>query len=534
MYPDGKMNKKNITCYPSAGSAVPGKAKTGKIRVAAYARVSSDHVEQEGSFDSQVTHFEELISSHKEWENVGIYADDGITALNMKERKEFNRMVQDALAGKIDIIFTKSLSRFARNTVDALTTIRSLRAKNVAIIFEKEGINTLEVTGELLVTILACVAQNESLSLSQNVQIGLSYKYQRGEYSINYTNFIGYTMNEENQLVIVPEETKLIKRIFSEFLEGKTEGEIAREFNSEKIRTATGHGKWAPMTISRMLRNEKYVGDALLQKTCTTDVLEKVRAINDGIQPQYYIRDDHEAIISREDFLLVQAELARRHRYFSDSNGKMIRKRDYPFTQKVVCGGCKDIYIRDTDRQRDGSKKCFWKCRKRIKYGTKICSNINVKEEELKEITLKAVKELFSDREKFLNEIQIFIDSLSQGITYEELDEKLEEFRKEHALLVSTHAIPSLIAENERTREDMLVEYANNHIDRVNALKVLEYLENRPAINSYEASMMNDLVEKISVYSDRFEVRFYGEIVVNIKKDYERWPVAKMRKAKRK
>lgn len=489
------------------------------IRVAAYARVSSDHVEQDGSFDSQVSHFKELISSHAEWENAGVYADDGISALNMKERTEFNRMVQDALAGKIDIILTKSLSRFARNTVDAITTIRSLRAKNVAIIFEKEGINTLEVTGELLVTILACVAQNESLSLSQNVQIGLSYKYQRGEYSLNYTNFIGYTMNEENRLVVVPEEAKLIKRIFSGFLNGKTEGEIAREFNRENIPTATGHGKWAPMTINRMLRNEKYVGDALLQKTCTTDVLEKARAINDGIKPQYYIRDDHEAIISREDFLLVQAELARRHRYYSDSNGRMVRKTDYPFTQKVICSDCKDIYIRISELQKGGRKKHFWKCKKRIKCKTKTCSNISVNEEELKDVTLKAVKKLLSDRVKSLNKIQSFLYSLSHGITYEKLDEKLEEFRKEHALLVSACTSAALITESEKAREDMLVKYADDHIARVNALKVLKFLEKKPAINDYEDSLMNDLVEKITVYSGRFEVGFYGGITVDVGKD---------------
>lgn len=280
-----------------------------KMKVAAYCRVSTELEEQDSSYEAQVEYYTSKISENENWKNAGIYADDGKSGTNTKKRADFNAMIQDALAGKIDMILTKSVSRFARNTVDSLVTIRKLREKNVAVVFEKEGINTLEGTGEILITILSSLAQEESRNISENIRWGVVRKFEKGKIIVNCTKFMGYTKNEDGDLVIVPEEAEIVKLIFRLYLEGYSTGKIAKHLEEQGIKTATGQDKWHSTVIDKMLRNEKYMGDALLQKTYTVDFMTKKKVKNTGIVPQYYVEDDHEAIIPKELFYRVQEEM---------------------------------------------------------------------------------------------------------------------------------------------------------------------------------------------------------------------------------
>ena len=282
---------------------IPAKAKVGarqktedapKLRVAAYCRVSTDTDEQATSYEAQIEHYTEYINKNPGWELAGIYADDGISGTNTKKRGEFNRLIDDCMAGQIDMVFTKSISRFARNTLDCLKYIRQLKEKNIAVFFEKEAINTLDAKGEVLLTIMASLAQQESQSLSQNVRLGLQYRYQQGKVQVCANRFLGYDKDEDGNLVINPTEAEVVKRIFREYLEGKSYYAIGQGLTADGIRTAAGNDFWLASTLRKILTNEKYIGDALLQKTVTTDFLNKKRVVNKGIVPQYYVEGSHE------------------------------------------------------------------------------------------------------------------------------------------------------------------------------------------------------------------------------------------------
>lgn len=293
-----------------------------KLRVAAYCRVSTDSDEQATSYEAQVEHYTEYIQKSPDWEFAGIYADDGISGTNTKKREEFNRMIDDCKAGNIDMIITKSISRFARNTLDCLKYIRQLKDMNIPVLFEKESINTMDAKGEVLITIMASLAQQESQSLSQNVKMGLQYRYQQGKVQINHNRFLGYTKDADGNLVIDPEQAETVKRIYREYLEGLSMDKIAAGLERDGILTGAGGKKWHTSTINKILRNEKYIGDALLQKTYTTDFLNKTRVKNNGLVPQYYVEGDHEAIIPKDIYLQVQEELVRRRVVKTSANGK--------------------------------------------------------------------------------------------------------------------------------------------------------------------------------------------------------------------
>ena len=283
-----------------------------KLRVAAYCRVSTELEEQESSYEAQVEYYTRKIQETENWKLAGIYADDGKSATNTKKRDDFKAMIKDAEGGKIDMILTKSVSRFARNTVDSLLTIRKLKEKNVAVVFEKEGVNTLDGTGEILITILSSLAQEESRNISENTRWGVVRKFEKGKVIVNHNKFMGYTKNENGDLVIVPKEAEIVRLVFRLYLEGYSAGKIAKYLEEQKIKTATGLERWHDTVVLKMLRNEKYMGDALLQKTYTVDFMTKKKVMNKGIVPQYYVEDDHEAIIPKDLFYRVQEELARR------------------------------------------------------------------------------------------------------------------------------------------------------------------------------------------------------------------------------
>ena len=278
---------RNVTVIPARQRMGGGikKEEKPKLRVAAYCRVSTDSDEQATSYETQIEHYTSFIQKNPEWELAGIFADDGISGTNTKKREEFNSMIDECMAGKIDMIITKSISRFARNTLDCLKYIRELKSKNIPVFFEKENINTMDSKGEVLLTIMASLAQQESQSLSQNVKLGLQYRYQQGLVQVNHNRFLGYTKDEDDRLVIVPEEAEIVKRIYREYLEGASLAQIGDGLEADGILTGAGKKQWLATTIKKILSNEKYIGDALLQKTYTVDFLSKKRVKNNGIVP---------------------------------------------------------------------------------------------------------------------------------------------------------------------------------------------------------------------------------------------------------
>ena len=301
-------------------------------------------------------------------------------------------MIDECMAGNIDTVITKSISRFARNTIDCLKYIRLLKDKNIAVWFEKESINTMDSKGEVLITIMASLAQQESQSLSQNVKLGLQYRYQQGTVQVNHNHFLGYTKDSDGHLVIDPEQAEVVKRIYREYFEGLSMKKIAEGLEQDGILTGAGKTKWYDSTINKILQNEKYMGDALLQKTVTTDFLTKKRVRNTGTLPQYYVEDDHKTIIPKEIFMQVQAELVRRRKVHTGPNGqKRIYSGNNCFSQMVVCGECGELYRR-VHWNNHGCKSIVWRCscsRLEPSRAAMNCTSRTVKEDLLQEVTVK-------------------------------------------------------------------------------------------------------------------------------------------------
>ncbi|MEE1037189.1 MAG: recombinase family protein, partial [Oscillospiraceae bacterium] len=294
------MPAKNITVIPATidpHTRIP-KAATTFRKVAGYARVSTDSEEQLTSYEAQVDYYTRYIRSRPDWQFVNVYTDEGISATNTKRREGFNRMVQDALDGKIDLIVTKSVSRFARNTVDSLTTVRKLKDAGVEVYFEKENIWTLDSKGELLITIMSSLAQEESRSISENVTWGQRKRFADGKVSIPYGHFLGYRKGADGLPEVVPEEAEIVRSIYRMYMEGKSSNAIATYLTKQNIPSPAGKPSWQRCTVESILRNEKYKGAALLQKKFTVDFLQKKMKVNEGEVPQYDVEHSHEAIIA--------------------------------------------------------------------------------------------------------------------------------------------------------------------------------------------------------------------------------------------
>ena len=331
---------RSVTVIPSTISPLTHlpELASRKRRVAGYARVSTDKDEQFTSYEAQIDYYTQYIKRNPEWQFITVYTDEGLSGLNAKKRDGFNQMVSDALAGKIDLIVTKSVSRFARNTVDSLTTVRKLKDKGIEVYFEKENIYTLDSKGELLITIMSSLAQEESRSISENVTWGQRKRFADGKVSLPYKRFLGYRRGADGFPEIIEEEAAIVRKIYRAFIDGQTTNAIAKMLTAEGIPTPGGKQKWQASTIRSILTNEKYRGDARLQKAFTVDFLTKKTKKNEGEVPQYYVHQSHEAIIQPEDFDRVQAEFARREAYGRSYSSKSI------FSSKIVCGDCGAFY----------------------------------------------------------------------------------------------------------------------------------------------------------------------------------------------
>ena len=414
-------------------------AQPVRRKVAGYARVSTDSDAQFTSYEAQVDYYTRFIQSHDDWEFVSVYTDEGISGTNTRHREGFKRMVADALAGKIDLIVTKSVSRFARNTVDSLTTIRQLKEKGCECFFEKENIWTFDSRGELLITIMSSIAQEESRSISENTTWGHRKRFQDGKVSVPFKFFLGYDRGEDGNLVVNPEQAETVKLIFRLYLSGYSFISVARELTSRGIPTPRGKQKWSQSTVMSILTNEKYKGDALLQKCYTVDFLTKKQKKNHGEIPQYYVEGNHEAIIEPALFDMVQEEIARRSKNTKRYSGVSI------FASKIKCGCCGDWFGAKVWHSNDAYRRVIYRCNSKYKGGEK-CTTPHVTEDEIKALFLKAVSILLGNREELIGNIETALKLLCST---EEQEKEMAALHQEMELLVGM--IHNGITENART-----------------------------------------------------------------------------------
>lgn len=387
---------KNITVIPASKKVTEGtlaRKEIPKIRMAAYCRVSTDQEEQLSSYENQVSYYTNFISNNPQYELAGIYADEGISGTNTKKRKNFNRMIDDCEAGKIDRIIVKSISRFARNTLDCLNYVRRLKELGIGVTFEKEAIDTLDAKGEVLLTILSSLAQDESRSISENSTWGIRKRFEQGKFSVNTRKFMGYDSDESGNLIVNEEQAKIVRMIYEKYLCGRNYFVIARELNEAGIPGWNGKVNWIASTIETMLHNEKYKGDALLQKTYTVDFLTKKREKNQGQIAQYYVENNHPAIVKPEIWEAVQLEEQRRREYMKLHHIKAYSSdlANNPFASKIICGECGEAFGRKKWRPRPGEYRSVWQCNARYRVkGVMGCANRHIDESTLEEIFVKA------------------------------------------------------------------------------------------------------------------------------------------------
>ena len=429
-----------IPATVSRYTAAPIAAKA-KRKVAAYARVSTDHEDQLNSYEAQLDYYTNYIKGNDEWEFAGVYSDEGISGTSTRKREGFQSMVADALAGKIGLILTKSVSRFARNTVDSLTTIRELKAHGTEVYFEKENIWTFDSKGELLISIMSSLAQEESRSISLNVTWGWHKRFADGKPVVPFSHFLGYDRGENGELVINEEEADTVRIIYAEFQAGLSFTQIAKELTDLGIKSPAGKDVWNSGTVKSILMNEKYKGCALLQKGYTEDYLTKKRVKNDGAIPQYYVEESHPYIIEPEVFDRVQdlIELRKKHKHISGST---------IFSTKIRCGCCGEWYGSKVWHSTDRYRRVIWRCNAKFKDKTR-CRTPHLTEDEVKTAFVRMVNKLGADRDFYITELAAIKDRLSDTTELEKEKRLLDQ-----QLAVDAKAVDDLIAQNARTTQN--------------------------------------------------------------------------------
>ena len=454
---------RTVTVIPPRARALPGMPTLSARpkRVAAYARVSTNSEEQLTSYEAQVKHYTEYIKCREHtdnWQFVEVYTDRGITGTSTAKREGFNRMMQDALAGKIDLIITKSVSRFARNTVDTLTAIRRLKEHGVEVYFEEQNIYTLDGKGELLLTIMSSIAQEESRNISENVTWGIRKRFADGKVSMPYKRFMGYRRGEDGIPKIVEAEAQIVRGIFRRFLEGATGTMIAKELNEADVpcpacKSRLGEdeieaekadrkkARWSASTVESILTNEKYKGDAILQKTYCTDYIQKTFVENDGSEiPKYYAQNSHPAIISAEVFDLVQMELEWRKSLNGSYSGKSC------FASRVVCGDCGAFYGSKVWHSTDKYRRVIWRCNN--KYGGDVkCSTPHVTQEELEKAFVSVMQKVITEKDAIF---AVCREVLDEALDTSELD-RIATRLQDQALGIAER-VRKLVEENARVQ----------------------------------------------------------------------------------
>ena len=497
---------------------------TAKLRVCAYCRVSTDNEEQLSSYEAQVSHYTDYIKRNPEWAFGGIFADEGISGTNTKKRVEFNRMIEECMAGKIDMVITKSISRFARNTLDTLQYVRQLKEKGIAVFFEKENVNTLNSKGEFLITLLGSLAQEESSNISQITRMGIAYRFQEGKVIVNHNRFLGYTKDENGELVIVPEEAEIIKRIYREFMEGKSPYKIATNLQRDGILTGSGGSRWYDSTVNNILKNEKYMGEALLQKTYTVDFLSKKRVKNNGHAAQYYVEDSHPPIISKEEFAAVQEEFERRVNLRGYSKtGKSKFTSDYAFSGKLFCGNCGSKFRR-TKWGKGKNQQIVWICINHQWGGNEACDMKTIKEKAVEQAFIRVMNRLIGSRDAFIPQ-DIYTE---EEYTLEQLGVRIEELKCQMMSLANTKfgdkEYTTLPGEIDLTRERMQRlkgQQAERALRAELVQELQDYLMTKETnLTKFDEEIFRRVVERVKVRS-MVEVEFVFKAGVEVREILE-------------
>lgn len=398
--PESAVRK--VTVIPADPKHNQKDIRKQRLRVAPYCRVSTSSEEQLDSYQAQIEYYTEKIAAQQEWTMVDMFADEGKTATSTKKRKDFLRMIKACEKGKVDLIITKSVSRFCRNTLDGLDYVRRLKRMGVGVFFEKENVNTLYMDNEMILTFMMSQAQAESESMSGNIRWGHRKNFKDGKVYFHYAGFLGYRRGENNLPEIDPEEAEIVRRIFSRYLIGHSVAKIIADLEADGIKTARGHKKWNDGVIRGMLRNEKYMGDALLQKTYIADLFTRQTKKNTGELPQYYVENSHPAIIDRLTFQRVQEEMARRSSLKKVSAAAKTELAKYSgkyvLTELLSCGNCGSPYRRVTWTRPEG-KKIVWRCINRLENGKKFCKDApTLEESRIHTAVVSAMNEMFSQK----------------------------------------------------------------------------------------------------------------------------------------
>ncbi|WP_350342334.1 recombinase family protein [Proteinivorax tanatarense] len=457
-------------------SRITDKSSKDKKRIGVYVRVSTDSAEQEKSYDLQVNYFKELVDKNPDWELVEIFADHGLSGTSTKKRVAFNRMMERCQNKEIDYIITKSISRFARNTLLALQSIRLLKSIGVGVWFQKENIDTLDGKGELFLTILSSMAQEESRSISTNTKWAISKKFQAGDIHMPTTYFLGYDTDESGNVVINDEQAEVVRRIYKEFLAGKGTPTIAKRLSKEGVPTARGNKHWTSYAVYQILNQEKYMGHCLAQKSVTIDFLTKKRVVNKDIEPQYFVKNTHPAIISEDVWNLVQQELKRRRKMRTDPDNKYRQcfSGKSVFSNKLFCAECGRPVLRrrlTSTKNKEKYRFTAWQCRVAAHKDPdfKDCNCRYVWEEELEKGFMKTLYEMKKNKNEVKEDVKKAIEqkalSKKEQARLKELENQLEALNNR----------ASMIAEKETATNDKIYQATLEHLTYEREILETEY-----------------------------------------------------------
>ena len=537
-----------VSDLPRTVTVIPAKPQRNQqavrrqLRVAAYCRVSTEEEEQQSSYEAQCTYYTDKIMTNPEWTMAGIFADEGITGTSTKKRDDFNRMIRKCRQKKIDLILTKSMSRFARNTLDSLKYIRALKELGIGIIFEKENINTLEMDTELIITFMSAFAQSESESISANVRWGKRQAMKEGKTSVNFKKLYGYFLDSEGNPRVDSDQAEVIRGIFNRYLQGASLRMIRQELEAAGIPNPAGSEKWGIDQIRSILSNEKYCGDVLMQKTFIQDCISKKVVKNTGQLPMYLIQNNHPAIVSREVYQAVQAEKARRSATVSrevyqavqaekarrsataspstktSSTGRTCYASKFALSERLVCGECGTLYRRCTWK-RNGKTRIVWRCVSRLDYGTKYChQSPTMDEEPLQRAIMAAISSVMAPKEKING---LITDAAleetgklpNSAMTLGDINRRLEELEAEFDTLFNQSAsidkntirfsqIANEMASLKEHREKISAQLRNSEAAQAHVHTIAAVLDQEDHhLTQWDEEMIRQLVHTVKVIS---------------------------------
>lgn len=506
------VEMKTVTKIDANPLLIKSVKKSAKLRVAAYCRVSTDEDEQINSYEAQIAYYTEAIAKNPSWTFAGVYADEGITGTMTSKRKDFLRLMNDCEKGKVDMILTKSISRFARNTVDSLSWVRKLRAMNIGVYFEEQAIDSLKAENEMLIGLFSVIAQAESENISANVRWGIQQSMKNGKFCSNFSCY-GYKRGADGVPEIIPDEAEVVRFIYDRYLDGYSIEQIRTELFNKGIKSSKGKDVWGKEAISSILKNEKYQGDLLLQKTYRTDCITKKTKVNRGEMPKYLVTNNHPAIITREKFRLVQLEIARRgskHKKSSLSiteQGKYSGK--YALSDLLICGQCGSHYRR-RQKNKKGKTQYVWRCINRMEHGVESCDADGIEEQKLHNAICKCLNKLFTNKNETIN-------LLKSNLRYvmSESDESRDAYLFEKQISELTLEAESLMEMMNKTDGDTskyLAEIENKYSQ-------IKILRQKLEIVQKSAELSDELNEEFSRVISLFEredCRFeqYDDVVI--------------------